>query len=172
MSIVLKAKTEEKKLRKKKKIGWTPKKGIFEFWSKNCKQNFSLYFSFVLALKIIDTQNLFWSVFLITHKKNVINHQNQPKWRFRRAGTSLICSSLICSFRSNQMSDCERFDQIPQDKWVTVSKSLRSLRGNEQPWATRSGHSRQMSDPERFAQVDQRKWANEQFAQKNLAKKI
>ena len=47
--------------------------------------------------------------------------------------------SLICSFRSNQMSgDCERFAQISQDKWATqrkwaiVSDSLRSLRGNEQ----------------------------------------
>ena len=29
------------------------------------------------------------------------------------------------------MSDCERFAQIAQDKWVTVSESLRSLRGNE-----------------------------------------
>ena len=32
---------------------------------------------------------------------------------------SLICSFahlLICSFRSNQMSDCERFTQIAQDK--------------------------------------------------------
>ena len=71
--------------------------------------------------------------------------------------------------RSNQMSDCERFAHIAQDKWATVSKSLRSLRGNEQPWANRSGRSRQMSDPERFAQ---RKRANEPFAQKMLAKKI
>ena len=80
--------------------------------------------------------------------------------------------SLICSFRSNQMSDCERFAQIAQDKWATVSESLRSLRGNERPWANRSGRSRQMSDHERFAQVAQRKWANERFAQKMLAKKI
>ena len=29
-----------------------------------------------------------------------------------RAGNSLICSSLIHSFRSNQMSECERFTQI------------------------------------------------------------
>ena len=33
-----------------------------------------------------------------------------------RAGNSLIRSSLIHSFRSNQMSNCERFAQIAQDK--------------------------------------------------------
>ena len=86
--------------------------------------------------------------------------------------SSLIRSSLIRSFRSNQMSDCERFAQIAQDKWATVSESLRSLRGNERPWANRSGRSRQMSDHEQVAQVAQRKWANEWFAQKILAKKI
>ena len=48
-----------------------------------------------------------------------------------RPGNSLIRSSLIRSFRSNQMSDFERFAQIAQDKWATVSESLRSLRGNE-----------------------------------------
>ena len=29
--------------------------------------------------------------------------------------------SLICSDCSNQMSDCERFAQIAQDKWATVN---------------------------------------------------
>ena len=52
----------------------------------------------------------------------------------------------IHSFPSNQMSDCERFAQISQDKWATVSKWLRSLRGNEQLWAIRSGRSEEMSD--------------------------
>ena len=51
----------------------------------------------------------------------------------------------IRSFCSNQMSDCEQFTQIVQDKWVTVSESLRSLKGNERC--------------ERIAQVAQRKWA-------------
>ena len=78
----------------------------------------------------------------------------------------------IRSFRSNQMSDCELFNQITQDKWAIVSELLRSLRGNERPWANRSGPSRQMSDHERCAQVAQRKWANERFAQQILAKKI
>ena len=49
------------------------------------------------------------------------------------------------SFRSNQMSDCEQFAQIAQDKWATVRESLRSLRGNERPW--------------QIAQVAQDKWA-------------
>ena len=64
---------------------------------------------------------------------------------FIRAGNSLICSSLIRSFRSNQMSDCEQFAQIAQYKWATVSKLLRSLRGNEHR--------------EQIAQIAQRKWA-------------
>ena len=86
-----------------------------------------------------------------------------------RAGNLLIRTSLICSFFSNQISDCERFPQIAQDKWVIVSESLRSLRGNERSWANRSGHSRQMSDRERLAEVAQRKLANERFAQNILA---
>ena len=53
--------------------------------------------------------------------------------------SSLIRSSLIRSFRSfysNQMSDCERFSQIAQDKWATVSEYLRYLIENELPLAT------------------------------------
>ena len=87
---------------------------------------------------------------------------------FYRAGNSLICSSLICSI---QMSDCERFAQIAQEKWSTVSESLRLLKTNERLWANRSGSSWQMSDHERFAQVAHDKWANEHFAKKYLAKK-
>ena len=83
---------------------------------------------------------------------------------------SLIPHLLICSFCSNQMSDCERFTQIAQDKWAIVSESLRLLRGNEQPWMNRSGHSRQMSDRERYAQAAHDKWANEQMS--NSLKKI
>ena len=85
-----------------------------------------------------------------------------------RAGNSLIRSSLICSFCSNQMSYCERFAQIAQDKWATVSESLRLLKTNERLWVNHSGRSWQMSDRERFAQVAHDKWANERFAQKNL----
>ena len=40
-----------------------------------------------------------------------------------------------------------------------MSESLRLLRGNERPWANRSGRSEEMSDRERIAQVAQRKWA-------------
>ena len=66
--------------------------------------------------------------------------------------------SLICSFRSNQMSNCEWLAQIAQDKWTTVTKSLRSLKTNERPWASRSGCSEEMSE-----------WA---IRSKMLAKKI
>ena len=45
-----------------------------------------------------------------------------------------------------------------------VSKSLRSLTKNEQPWAIRSGCSEEMSDREQIAQVAHQKWANEWIA--------
>ena len=48
---------------------------------------------------------------------------------------------LICSNCSRQMSKWERFAQIPQDKWATVSESLRSLMTNERMWAIHSYHS-------------------------------
>ena len=76
-----------------------------------------------------------------------------------------VGTSLICSYRSNQMRDCERFTQIAQDKWATVSKLLRSLMSKERLWGNSSGHSWQMSGSERFAQVAHVKWANEQFTQ-------
>ena len=38
----------------------------------------------------------------------------------------------ICSDRSRQMSDHELIAQVAQDKWATMSDSLRSLRGNKQ----------------------------------------
>ena len=68
---------------------------------------------------------------------------------------------LICSFCSNQMSDCERFAQITEDKWAAVSELLRSLRGNERPWAIFSGRSEEMSYSEQITQVAHQKWANE-----------
>ena len=68
-------------------------------------------------------------------------------------GNLLLRSSLICSDCSNQMSNCEQFAQITQDKWATLSRSLRSLMSKEWPWANCSGHSGQMSDHEQFAQV-------------------
>ena len=47
-----------------------------------------------------------------------------------RSATTIQKSGLgICSFahRSDQMSDCERFPQITQDKWATVSDSLQII---------------------------------------------
>ena len=52
----------------------------------------------------------------------------------------------IRSSRSGQISECERFAQVAQDKWATVSESLRSLMTNEGMWAIRSGCSGQMSE--------------------------
>ena len=58
----------------------------------------------------------------------------------------LLRSSLILSFHSNQMSHCEQIAQVAQRQWTTVSESLRSLRGNEHPWANHTGSSEEMSE--------------------------
>ena len=80
-----------------------------------------------------------------------------PFWPFLAVNNFFLCflqklkagTLLIRSFPSNQMSNCEQFAhgcsgpseemsdheriaQVAQDKWATVSNSLRSLRGNEQ----------------------------------------
>ena len=47
-----------------------------------------------LAFKTISTQMLFWSVFLKTHKKTIINHQKRPKWRFWQSIT------FLCVFKN------------------------------------------------------------------------
>ena len=71
---------------------------------------------------------------------------------------------LICLDCSDQMSDCERFAQIAQDKWATVSKSHRSLMPKEWPWANCSRRSWQESDHEGFAQGAHDKRVNEQIS--------
>ena len=48
------------------------------------------------------------------------------------------------------------FAHFSQIKWATLSNSLRSLKTNEQLWASRST---QMSNCEQIAQVDHDKWA-------------
>ena len=65
------------------------------------------------------------------------------------------------------------FAHFAQNKWATVSNSLRTLKTNERPWANRSGHSEEMSDRERFSQVAQRKWAmwaNRSFRSEEMSK--
>ena len=72
MSIVFNAKTKENM----KKYFITQKCSFMVV-----NQHFFHFFS-VLAFKTIDTQMLFWSVFLKTHKKTVINRQKLRKWLF------------------------------------------------------------------------------------------
>ena len=59
-------------------------------------------------------------------------------WEFVHSLISLKSNErlwTIYSDRSRQMSDCERIAQVSQDKWATMSKQLRLLMTNEQPWA-------------------------------------
>ena len=132
-------------------------------WRNNLYQD-NLFSFLLLKCKNIDTA--------IDRKFYFLQGEGFPTGLgIRSFAHSFIAHLLIRSFCSNQMSDCEQFTQIAQDKWATLSKSLRWLRGNERPWANRSGHTRQMSDHEQFAQATLRKWANEPFAQKMLVKK-
>ena len=69
MSIVLKAKTD--KQIKKKKLVDPQKRAFFSFEIKTVTKMFFILFFllFYIALKTIESQMLFLSVFLITHKK-------------------------------------------------------------------------------------------------------
>ena len=128
------------------------------FWRKNCTMSLSAKSLWLRAVLVNFkfSENVAFSI---------VATRKIPGAEDCRAG-----NSLICSFRSNQMSDCERFAQIAQDKWATMSESLRSLISKDWLWANCSGRSWQMSDREQFAQVTHDKWANEQFTQKSLAK--
>ena len=65
-----------------------------------------------------------------------------------------MSESLIPSFLVSNVSEllrlliknewCEWIAQVAQQKWVTMSDSLTSLRGNEQSWANHSGRSPKM----------------------------
>ena len=106
------------------------KKCIFGFWRKATPTRFSVCFGFDSALETIYAQLSFCKC-----TKKAISRQTCHFDHFCRAGNLLIAHLLICSFCSNQMSNCERFPQITQDKWVIVSESLRSLMTNERLWA-------------------------------------
>ena len=137
--------------------------------------------SFVLSnlSDLLTVAHLSWAIWVICSQSRA-----NEWWANDSVGNSLIClllirlllirSLLICSFahcsfahllicsnRLDQMSNCEQFAQIAQDKWATVSKLLRSLRTNEQLWGNPSGCSWQKSNHEWFAQVAHDKWANE-----------
>ena len=67
--------------------------------------------------------------------------------------SSFLVSHLSESLRSlTKNKRCELIAQVTHQKWVTMSDSLTSLRGNEQSWANRSGGSPKMS-----------KWVNRSF---------
>ena len=55
---------------------------------------------------------------------------------------------------------CERIAQVAQQKWATMSDSLRPLRGNERSWANRSGRLPKMSEWVNRSFF----WANRSFA--------
>ena len=90
------------KLKQKKNM---KKKYFYDFYFKlknalfGGQSIFFLNFFSLLSFKTIDTQMLFWSVFLKTHKKNVINRQKRPKWWFWR---SII---FFCIFKNTDQKN-------------------------------------------------------------------
>ena len=67
----IKAKAEKTNF--KKKISWPPKKArLWVLKQKPLTKFFYIFFS-ALALKAVDAQTLFWSIFLKMHKKKLIN---------------------------------------------------------------------------------------------------
>ena len=64
----------------------------------------------------------------------------------KRFAHSLWVKWANCSGRSGQMSDREQLTHFAQREWAIVSKSLTSLRGNEQSWTNHSGRSSKMSE--------------------------
>ena len=83
---------------------------------------------------------------------------------FSGLGIFSLAYCLLALWLRVRLLNCEQFTQINQDKWVTVSESLRSLMSNEQPWVNSSSRKWQMSDCEQFAQVAHDRWTNEQIA--------
>ena len=159
-------------------VGWVDFRCLaFEGCSKRFTKFFlnKIIFFCTLFCKFKNPERFAHSLFLkeqcewiaqITHDKRATvskwlrsHTKNEPiacffqGWEFAH----LLITHL--SFRLNQMSNCKRFAQIPQDKWATVSKSFRLLISKERPWANRSGCSWQMSNREWFAQVTHDKWA-------------
>ena len=81
-------------------------------------------------------------------------------------------NSFLASFKKNEWfahslffkERCKWIIQVAHDKRATVSKLLRSLTKNEQPWVICSDHSQKMSNLERITQVAHQKLANDWIA--------
>ena len=115
----------------------TRKKCIYEFCNKKRLQKFSSYLSFVLALKTIDTQMIFWSVFLKTHK-TVINRQKRPKWHFWQSITFFVRFKKYQP--TNQPRTFERlwfFKLKPKEKICFAGFSLKTK--NALFWGSKMG---------------------------------
>ena len=76
--------------------------------------------------------------------------------------SELLISSFLVSNVSESLrlltknERCEQIAQVAHQKWVNMSNSITSLRGNEWSWANRS---EEMSDREQIAQIAHQKWA-------------
>ena len=90
MSIVLKAKTEKKLVQK---IEW-PQNRVFLSIEIKTLENLSSYFSFVLALKIIDTHYTI-VIFICNFENAQKNHYQQPK---TAKMAFLTVNNFFCAF--------------------------------------------------------------------------
>ena len=67
-----------------------PQKSAFLVFEENPQKKFSSCFSFDSALKTIDAQMFFWSVFLKTHKKSYWPSKT-PFWPFLALNNGFLC---------------------------------------------------------------------------------
>ena len=77
------------------------------------------------------------------HTQTIYMHSGLGIRSFAHHSFAHLLILLICSFRSNQMSDCERFAQIAQDKWATRERITQVA---QRKWAICSGRWEVMSE--------------------------
>ena len=98
------------------------------------------------------TRSLRWGYFICVCIFN-------QSWAYATTVATVCDSYRITSGLGIRSFAHRSFAHFAQNKWATVSDSLRLLKTNKRPWANRSGLSEEMSDRERITQVAQKKWA-------------
>ena len=98
---------------------WTPEKEHFWFLKKTPQKIFSLWFRFDSALKAIDTQMFFWSLFLKTHTKKLLTIKNAMLavnngflCVFKNTDQNKICASIIFKAKTKENYEEKLFLQF------------------------------------------------------------
>ena len=108
------------------------------FWLKKSKILFLVCF-------IYNLKNIYWKLSELLIFSHFLFFGERCEWFAH--DRSFPLSDVSKSLRSLTKNErCERIAQVAHQKWVTMSISLTSLRGNEQLWANCSGCSPKMSE--------------------------